>query len=214
MGRHSAGDADLDDQLEEVAEPSAAVESGGRHARTDGDEAADDAAAESGGIASRGVESGGVESGAAIDEAAAAQSDTEPIDLIAAIGGKVEVRPPDDDPAAEPAAPSETATREQAASPGDDSGAAPVAPRAPSGTRADLKLLRQSATLRVRCIGAVVATFLIYTVVLIVLGRTDVYLLWVWIPTVLSGILVGTFLDAAHRRTAGSSNEPDGSATS
>ena len=210
MGRHSASDAGLDDQLEEVAEPSAAVESGGRHARTDGDEAADDAAAESGE-----VESGEVESGAAIDEAAAAQSDTEPIDLIAAIGGKVEVRPPDDDPAAEPAAPSETATREEeAASPADDSGAAPVAPRAPSGTRADLKLLRQSATLRVRCIGAVVATFLIYTVVLIVLGRTDVYLLWVWIPTVLSGILVGTFLDAAHRRTAGSSNEPDGSATS
>jgi len=190
MGRHSAGDADLDDQLEEVAEPAAVVESAGRHSRTD----------ESGEVGSGEVGSGEVGSGAAIEEAAAAQSDTEPIDLIAAIGGKVEVGPPDDGPAAEPAAPFETAAREgEAASPEDDSGAAPVAPRAPSGTRADLKLLRQSATLRVRCIGAVVATFLIYTVVLIVLGRTDVYLLWVWIPTVLSGILVGSFLDAAHR---------------
>jgi hypothetical protein len=220
LGRHSAGDADLDDQLEEVAEPSTGDESGGRHARTGEDDADDRAAAETAAVETGGVEagegaSGGVEagegaSGATIDDAAAAHRDTEPIDLIAAIGGRPEVSPRDEAPAAELATPSAAATRgEEAESPGDASGAAPVTPRAPSGTRAALKLLRQSANLRVRCIGAVVATFLIYTVVLIVLGRTDVYLLWVWIPTVLSGILVGSFLDAAHRRIARATDPPD-----
>jgi hypothetical protein len=221
MGRHSAGDADLDDQLEEVAEPSTAVESGGRHSRTDEGGAEDRAAAEvesgeveSGEVESGEVESGEVESGAAIDEAAAAQSETEPIDLIAAIGGRAEAGPRDEAPASAPATPSEAMREEKTESPGDASGAAPVAPRAPSGTRADLKLLRQSATLRVRCIGAVVATFLIYTVAFIVIGRTDVYLLWVWIPTVLSGILVGSFLDMAHRRVAGPPDRPDDPARS
>ncbi|WAX55366.1 hypothetical protein M6B22_12500 [Jatrophihabitans cynanchi] len=210
MGRHSAGDADLDDQLEEVAEPSTGDESGGRHARTGEDDADDRAAAETAAVETGGVEAGEGASGAAIDDAAAAHRDTEPIDLIAAIGGRPEVGPRDEAPAAELATPSAAAAREEEAeSPGDASGAAPVTPRAPSGTRADLKLLRQSANLRVRCIGAVVATFLIYTVVLIVLGRTDVYLLWVWIPTVLSGILVGSFLDAAHRRIARATDPPD-----
>lgn len=41
--------------------------------------------------------------------------------------------------------------------------------------------------------------FLLYTIVLAVLSRTDVYLIWVWIPTVTAGVLVGSFLDAAHK---------------
>jgi hypothetical protein len=46
----------------------------------------------------------------------------------------------------------------------------------------------------------VVVPFLLYTLVLIVMGQGRLYLLWVWIPIVLAGILVGSFLDVAHRR--------------
>lgn len=69
-----------------------------------------------------------------------------------------------------------------------------------TGTHADLALLRTDAGLRARCIAAVVVPFVLFAVVLIVLGRVDAFLLWVWIPTVLAGVLVGTFLDIAHRR--------------
>jgi hypothetical protein len=34
---------------------------------------------------------------------------------------------------------------------------------------------------------------------MIVLGGTAAYLVWVWVPTVLAGVTVGTFLDVAHR---------------
>jgi hypothetical protein len=75
-----------------------------------------------------------------------------------------------------------------------------AAPSAVSGTRADLHLLRTSRALRVRCAAAVIAPFAVFTIVLVLLGRTDVYLIWIWIPTVLAGVLVGALLDAAHRR--------------
>lgn len=68
-----------------------------------------------------------------------------------------------------------------------------------SGTRADLRLLRRNSAVRARCIAAVLVSFLLYTIVLVIIGRTGVYLFWVWIPIVLSGVLVGTFLDLAHR---------------
>ena len=35
--------------------------------------------------------------------------------------------------------------------------------------------------------------------VLFVVGREDRYLFWVWIPIVVSGVLVGAILDVAHR---------------
>ncbi|MEO8888377.1 MAG: hypothetical protein ABI429_03670, partial [Jatrophihabitantaceae bacterium] len=70
----------------------------------------------------------------------------------------------------------------------------------PSGTRGDLHLLRQSQALRIRCAAAVLVPFVIFTVVLVAIGRTDVYLIWLWIPTVLAGVLVGAFLDGAHRK--------------
>ena len=76
------------------------------------------------------------------------------------------------------------------------------APREPiePGTRGDLQLLRQSASLRARCAAAVIVPFVLYTIVLVAIKRTDVYLIWFWIPTVLAGVLIGTFLDAAHRK--------------
>lgn len=75
-----------------------------------------------------------------------------------------------------------------------------AAARAESGTHADLRLLREKPALRARCAAAVIVPFLLYTAVLAVIGRADIYLLWVWIPTVTAGIAVGTFLDVAHRR--------------
>src|SRR6185437_2701376 len=55
-----------------------------------------------------------------------------------------------------------------------------------SGTRGDLHLLRESRSLRARCAAAVLVPFVIFTILLIALGRTDVYLIWIWIPTVLA----------------------------
>lgn len=71
--------------------------------------------------------------------------------------------------------------------------------RKESGTRADLRLLRRNGAVRARCIAAVVVPFLIYSLVMVIIGRTDVYALWVWIPIVLAGVAVGTFLDLGHR---------------
>ena len=78
-------------------------------------------------------------------------------------------------------------------------GAAARGPIEP-GTRGDLQLLRRSASLRARCAAAVIVPFALYAIVLVAIKRTDVFLIWFWIPTVLAGVLIGTFLDAAHRR--------------
>jgi hypothetical protein len=74
------------------------------------------------------------------------------------------------------------------------------APRPEGATHADLRLLRENPALRARCAAAVVIPFVLYTVAMIVLGGTAAYLVWVWVPTVLAGVTVGTFLDVAHRR--------------
>jgi hypothetical protein len=81
----------------------------------------------------------------------------------------------------------------------------PPATRAPkptpaTGTRGDLQLLRSDTRLLLWCAGSVVLLFLVYTSVLILIGRTDVYLIWLWVPTVLSGMAIGGLLDRAHRR--------------
>lgn len=81
-----------------------------------------------------------------------------------------------------------------------DQGAEPAAAEPHTGTRGDLHLLRESSALRMRCAAAVLVPFVIYTVVLVAIGRTDVYLIWLWIPTILAGVLIGAFLDFAHRR--------------
>jgi hypothetical protein len=83
----------------------------------------------------------------------------------------------------------------------DGDAADSVAPRPArdSGTRGDLRLLRERPALRARCTAAAIVPFLLYTVVLVVIGRVDVYLLWVWIPTITAGIAVGALLDSAYR---------------
>jgi hypothetical protein len=67
-------------------------------------------------------------------------------------------------------------------------------------TQADLRILRHSAAVRVRCIAAVLASFLAYTLIMIMIGRMESYLYWIWIPVVTSGVLAGAVLDRAHRR--------------
>lgn len=84
-------------------------------------------------------------------------------------------------------------------------GAAPPAAPASRAKSSDLRLLRGSRVLQWQCAGAVVLAFLIFTSVLVVLGRTDVYLVWVWIPTVVSGVAVGGLMDLAARSAARSS---------
>ena len=74
-----------------------------------------------------------------------------------------------------------------------------AAPSTESGGAADLRLLREDPSLRARCAAAVAVPFAIYTIVMIVIGKVNLYLLWVWLPTVLAGILVGMFLDRAHK---------------
>jgi|KBSSwiStaDraftv2_1062776.scaffolds.fasta_scaffold30443_7 hypothetical protein len=76
--------------------------------------------------------------------------------------------------------------------------AAPAAPL--SSSRSDLRLLRLHPSLRARCLAALIVPFLLYTLVLVIISRTDVYLIWLWIPTVLAGALVGHLLDRAHKR--------------
>jgi hypothetical protein len=86
-------------------------------------------------------------------------------------------------------------------------------PGGESPTQADLRLLRTQPGLRSRCAAGVVVPYLLFTIVIIVIGRTDVYLIWVWIPTVLAGVLVGSFLDRAHKNPP-RPPEPDGSGPS
>jgi hypothetical protein len=64
---------------------------------------------------------------------------------------------------------------------------------------ADLALLRSSPALRARCIAAVVVPVGIFIALMIVMGQGRDFLLWLWVPTVVSGMLVGLFLDLAHR---------------
>jgi type IV secretory pathway VirB10-like protein len=75
------------------------------------------------------------------------------------------------------------------------------AARGESNTRADLRMLRQNRAVRLQCLLVVVIAFGAYTAVMLGLSHTgDTYLRWIWIPIVLSGVLVGACLDLAHRR--------------
>lgn len=62
--------------------------------------------------------------------------------------------------------------------------------------------MRSSPALLARCVAAVVVPFVLFTLVLLVIGKLNGYLLWIWIPAILAGVLFGAFLDAAHRRAA------------
>ncbi|HEY2298883.1 MAG TPA: hypothetical protein VGH43_14205 [Jatrophihabitans sp.] len=72
--------------------------------------------------------------------------------------------------------------------------------RRESGTRADLRMLRQNGAVRAQALAAVIVSFLLYTIVMVVIGHSDLYLQWVWVPIVASGFLVGLVLDLGHRR--------------
>lgn len=92
-----------------------------------------------------------------------------------------------------------------AAAAAEPSAQSPQTATAPStaelhGSRADLALLREQPALRARCLAAVLAPFALYTLVILVLGHGDVYLIWVWIPIIVVGVLVGALLDAAHKK--------------
>jgi hypothetical protein len=78
-------------------------------------------------------------------------------------------------------------------------------------TQADLRVLRENSAVRARSIAGVLVSFLLYTVVMIVIGQTAMYLLWIWIPIVVAGVLVGVVLDLAHRQPKDSavSSPPD-----
>ena len=53
---------------------------------------------------------------------------------------------------------------------------------------------------RARVIAAVLAPFVIYTLVMFLADLWDVYFIWVWLPLVSAGVLAGSILDAAHRK--------------
>lgn len=72
--------------------------------------------------------------------------------------------------------------------------------RGETNTQADLRLLRANPILRAQCIGAVLLVFAVYSGVMFAIQRTDVYVLWLWIPIVVSCVAFGALLDLAHRR--------------
>jgi hypothetical protein len=87
----------------------------------------------------------------------------------------------------------------------------PEPARKPSGTHADLALLRADRTLRVRAGVAVLAPFALYVLVLALLGRLDMLVLWVWIPVIVAGVAFGAVLDWGYRkagRSRGAAAEP------
>ena len=85
--------------------------------------------------------------------------------------------------------------------------------RPATGTRADLALLRTHPGLRARAAAAVLTPFVLYVIVLAVLGRFDQALLWVWIPIILAGVAFGLVLDLAQRaRDRQRKDTPDSSA--
>jgi hypothetical protein len=75
-----------------------------------------------------------------------------------------------------------------------------------NGTRADVRLVRRDRALLARCVAALVVPFVCYALVLLVIGnvgdgRLRDFFIWLWIPALIAGALLGAFLDAAHRRT-------------
>lgn len=77
--------------------------------------------------------------------------------------------------------------------------AAPTGPR--RGTVGDVGLIRRHADVRARVIAAVVVPFVVFFAVFAVTGELSVRsLIWIWVPAVTAGVLVGLLLDAGHRR--------------
>jgi hypothetical protein len=100
--------------------------------------------------------------------------------------------------AAEPTRGRHAAPDEDGDSAGDAVDTVATLPRRQPNT--DLHLLREDPALRARCAAALIVPFLLYTVALLVIGHTDAYLIWLWIPAVSAGVLAGSFIDLAVRR--------------
>lgn len=92
----------------------------------------------------------------------------------------------------------------------DDEGSAPGPVATPRRERtgtaaADFALVRSNRALRARCAAAALAPFVVYVVVLLIVGaQTRTYLLFIFIPLITAGLAVGALLDAAHRRRGAS----------
>jgi cation transport ATPase len=189
MGRHSAPDQDEPDDdaatltLIRDSEPTT-----GRHATLDPDELATVVLAAP---AQPEVEAAQPEVEAAQPEVDAAQPEVEAESTAEA----------EETTDAEPAAEAETPKPDKR-----DRKAA----RSESNTRADLRMLRHNRALRLQCLLVVVIAFGAYTAVMLgVHDTSETYLRWIWIPIVLSGVLVGACLDLAHRRAARQSASAD-----
>ncbi len=97
------------------------------------------------------------------------------------------------------AAASDTVSRSAPAEP--DVPAAPPSPARAHATALDLALLRSHSDVRNRCIAGLLVPFVVYVVVMVVLGaHGSQYALWIFIPLITAGVLVGALLDAAHRK--------------
>jgi len=199
MGRHSAPDDDeqpestvaLADAPADAAEQLAADERG-RHSR-----GAD-------------VETTGPVPGIPVrrDEERAAVQDERPTERLdlAAIEAALErsTEQPTEQPAGPPTEQLAPPPAEQPVPPSDQPVEATEPPKGARGaqsTTADLALVRRHSDVRNRVIGGALVPFVLYAVVLLVLSATAVqYLLWIWIPTVTAGVLIGFVLDAGHKR--------------
>jgi len=195
MGRHSAPDDD------EQPEGTVAVA-----APTD---AAEQLAAERRGRHSRGadVETTGPVPGVSVrrDEERAAVQDERPTERLDLAAIEAALEQPETAETAELPESAETAETAELPEPAEPAELAAPAegkrPRAAQSTAADLALIRRHGDVRNRVLGAALAPFVLYVVVLLVLSATAVqYLLWIWIPTVIAGVLIGFVLDAGHKR--------------
>lgn len=74
----------------------------------------------------------------------------------------------------------------------------------PGDKLSDLAVLKADSAARARVIAAVVAPFVIYVLVLLVLDALDLRtaLIWIWVPLVTAGVVAGLILDLAHRSAA------------
>jgi hypothetical protein len=95
-----------------------------------------------------------------------------------------------------------------AAAPPEAAKRKPQIGRGNQSTAADLALLRQHSDVRARVVAAIVAPFVLYTAVLLLIGAMNLYLIWVWVPLVTAGVVAGSILDAEHRRRQHAASDP------
>jgi hypothetical protein len=184
MGRHSAPDDEGSDVA--VAEVETTLDLSppprGRHAASDDNDLAAEVAAEQ-----RPTQMIAVVDAELVE--AVETHDTYSTDELPA--------PPDE---AAPVAPSKAEQRAARTAQRKQRKAEKKAARGESDSAADLRMLRQHPMVRVQCLAVAMLAFGLYWLVMALLGRTGSFVLWLWVPIVLSGVLIGLVLDLAHRR--------------